>query len=98
MSVQEGYVNQVDKLVPVINFRNPQELQKCFNFEVSDKPVGDEDLLEICQKVFDLSVKTSHPHFFNQLYAGIDAYDLLEVLLLMFSIHQFIRMKLHRFS
>jgi len=74
MSVQEGYVNQVDKLVPVINFRNPQELQKCFNFEVSDKPVGDEDLLEICQKVFDLSVKTSHPHFFNQLYAGIDAY------------------------
>uniref|UniRef100_H2YJ73 Glutamate decarboxylase n=1 Tax=Ciona savignyi TaxID=51511 RepID=H2YJ73_CIOSA len=33
-----------------------------------------DQLLHYCEQVFKYSVKTAHPHFFNQLYAGLDPY------------------------
>lgn len=74
MSVREGYERIVSREAPVINFKNPEQLGKEFDFQVEDRPLEHKQLLDVCQKVFDYSVKTGHPHFFNQLYAGMDPY------------------------
>ncbi|XP_013398337.1 cysteine sulfinic acid decarboxylase [Lingula anatina] len=60
----------------VVEFLQPGELQKEMQFPVGDMPESHDKLLELCEKAVRYSVKTGHPRFFNQLYAGVDPYSL----------------------
>ncbi|RWS23647.1 glutamate decareboxylase-like protein [Leptotrombidium deliense] len=57
-------------LYKVTQFRN------LLSLKISKEGLSDEELLELCRKTIQYSVKTNHPHFYNQLYAGIDEYSL----------------------
>jgi glutamate/tyrosine decarboxylase-like PLP-dependent enzyme len=56
---------------PVVNLKGPKEIRSSINLSI-DKPTSFEDLQNEIDSVIDLSVKTCHPHFFNQLFAQAD--------------------------
>jgi len=72
LTLEEGYRQVKNREVPVINFKNPTELRELIDFNLRDQPEDNEKLLDHCKDVFRYSVKTGHPRFFNQLYAGLD--------------------------
>lgn len=55
---------------------------RCFIFQAEQlfrdfgQPVSKDDLETVIQDVVKYSVKTGHPLFLNQLYAGVDPYGL----------------------
>lgn len=61
----------------VIEFFPPEVLQTMTDFVISDSWRTPEQLLEDMQHVFDYSVATQHPRFFNQLYAWVHPYSIL---------------------
>ncbi|XP_065053236.1 acidic amino acid decarboxylase GADL1-like [Rhopilema esculentum] len=61
----------------VIDFRSPEDVVKEIDFEVKDDGANLNELLNVSKKALDLSVKTGHPHFFNQLFAGLDITGLM---------------------
>ncbi|XP_027306900.2 acidic amino acid decarboxylase GADL1 [Anas acuta] len=61
----------------VCEWRAPETLKKILDLEMRDTGESHQKLLQLCQDVIQYSVKTSHPRFFNQLYAGIDYYSLV---------------------
>lgn len=60
----------------VINFLDPDTLQKEFDFSIREKGETNERLLQLVEQTIDLSVKPGHPRFFNQLYSGQDLHGL----------------------
>nr|XP_009858609.1 cysteine sulfinic acid decarboxylase isoform X1 [Ciona intestinalis] len=63
-----------DRNTPVVNFKTPEELKELVDFDLTTDGNHREDLLSLCEKVFDYSVLTGHPRFFNQQYGGLDSY------------------------
>ncbi|KAI6074661.1 Acidic amino acid decarboxylase GADL1 [Aix galericulata] len=61
----------------VCEWQAPETLKKILDLEMRDTGESHQKLLQLCQDVIQYSVKTSHPRFFNQLYAGIDYYSLV---------------------
>ncbi|RWS13200.1 glutamate decareboxylase-like protein [Dinothrombium tinctorium] len=51
-------------------------IQELLSLRITKEGLREDDLVELCRKTIHYSVKTSHPHFHNQLYAGIDEYSL----------------------
>ncbi|VDO96082.1 unnamed protein product [Soboliphyme baturini] len=66
----------LQKTQPVVEFRQAAELQKILEVTLDDEKVSFEQLIELCSRVIRFSVKTGHPFFRNQLYAGADPYGL----------------------
>jgi len=56
---------------PVIEFKQPAEIRDQINMSI-DKPTSFKELRTLIDNVMDFSVKTDHPHFFNQLFAQAD--------------------------
>jgi len=56
---------------PVVEFRQPAEIRKSIQMEISE-PTSFKDLRRMIDSIMELSVKTDHPHFFNQLFAQAD--------------------------
>lgn len=69
-------IPQTNENTKVIDFKQPLELHKFLDIEIDKDPVSRDKLLELGKKVIDSSVVSGHPHFFNQLYTGIDPYAL----------------------
>uniref|UniRef100_A0A8D0PJU4 Glutamate decarboxylase like 1 n=1 Tax=Sus scrofa TaxID=9823 RepID=A0A8D0PJU4_PIG len=68
--------------VPLLNlqvceWQPPEQLKQLLDLELRDTGEPHNRLLELCQDVIRYSVKTNHPRFFNQLYAGLDYYSLV---------------------
>uniref|UniRef100_A0A8C0T153 Glutamate decarboxylase like 1 n=1 Tax=Canis lupus familiaris TaxID=9615 RepID=A0A8C0T153_CANLF len=61
----------------VCEWRPPEQLKQLLDLEMRDTGEPHHRLLELCQDVIRYSVKTNHPRFFNQLYAGLDYYSLV---------------------
>ncbi|XP_034940608.1 cysteine sulfinic acid decarboxylase [Chelonus insularis] len=61
---------------PVVQFLHPNELQKKIEVNLVDDGATDEEIKTAIRKIVKFSVKTSSPHFHNQLYAGVDRYGL----------------------
>lgn len=61
---------------PVIRFKTPEELMSVIEYDLGEEgePEGNGKLLELCGKIVEHSMKTGHPHFFNQMYGGSDPY------------------------
>lgn len=60
----------------VCEWREPEELSALLDLELRDEGEDQQKLLERVQDVAKYSVKTSHPHFFNQQFAGVDYHSL----------------------
>ncbi|XP_048406963.2 acidic amino acid decarboxylase GADL1-like isoform X4 [Stegostoma tigrinum] len=61
----------------VCEWQPPEELMKLLDLELRDTGESHHQLLQRCRDVIKYSVKTGHPRFYNQLYAGMDHYSLV---------------------
>ncbi|XP_018052589.1 PREDICTED: cysteine sulfinic acid decarboxylase-like [Atta colombica] len=73
---EENAFNRSDDQ-PVIRFRHPHYLQKIIPMSLDDKPASNREIETVIRQTIQYSVKTSSPHFHNQLYAGVDEYGLI---------------------
>ncbi|XP_059675055.1 acidic amino acid decarboxylase GADL1 [Gavia stellata] len=76
--VMEEVIQKADDVTEkVCEWRAPETLKQILDLEMRDTGESHQKLLQLCRDVIQYSVKTSHPRFFNQLYAGIDYYSLV---------------------
>ncbi|NXK46945.1 GADL1 decarboxylase, partial [Chauna torquata] len=76
--IMEEVIQKADDVTEkVCEWQAPDVLKKILDLEVRDTGESHQKLLQLCRDVIKYSVKTSHPRFFNQLYAGIDYYSLV---------------------
>lgn len=61
----------------VLEWTAPEELLARLDLQLKRQPDNDERLLELLRDTVRYSVKTGHPYFVNQLFAGVDAYALV---------------------
>ncbi|KAH8400543.1 hypothetical protein KR222_006185 [Zaprionus bogoriensis] len=61
----------------VVEWHEPAELRRLFDFELRDKGESQEQLRQLLRETIKFSVKTGHPYFINQLYSGVDPYALV---------------------
>ncbi|XP_059499319.1 cysteine sulfinic acid decarboxylase isoform X2 [Stegostoma tigrinum] len=61
----------------VCEWSEPDELQDLLDLELVDAGEPHEKLLERCRVIIRYSVKTAHPRFYNQLFAGLDHHSLV---------------------
>lgn len=52
----------------------PTSLSQEIDFKIANEPMSEEELLSVCSKILDYSVKPYHPHFHNTLFGGFDQY------------------------
>jgi len=60
----------------IINFKHPKELEEILPLAIQKDGLNDLQLEELGRLIVKYSVKTCHPHFYNQLYHGVDEYGL----------------------
>ena len=72
-------VSAPDRAEPVVRFAAPAELEAAFRAAGADLPLGpaqsplsDDALLAAVETTLRYSVRTQHPRFFNQNFAGAD--------------------------
>lgn len=58
----------------VLEWTDPEELQRKFDMTLKDEPDSDEELLKLANDTIKYSVKTGHPYFVNQLFSCVDPY------------------------
>ncbi|XDA86262.1 hypothetical protein R6Z07M_015978 [Ovis aries] len=75
--MEEVVLKATDIREKVCEWRPPEELKRLLDLELRDAGEPHHRLLERCQDIIRYSVKTNHPRFFNQLYAGLDYYSLV---------------------
>ncbi|KAG2468139.1 GADL1 decarboxylase, partial [Polypterus senegalus] len=61
----------------VCEWKDPEMLRDLLDLELGDSNEPHEKLLQLCRDVARFSVKTNHPRFFNQLFAGLDHHALV---------------------
>ncbi|XP_008559042.1 cysteine sulfinic acid decarboxylase [Microplitis demolitor] len=66
---------------PVVEFSHPHELQKKIDIKLKNDGSSGEEIKDAVRKIAHYSVKTSNPHFHNQLFSGVDSYGLAGALL-----------------
>ncbi|KAM5188186.1 acidic amino acid decarboxylase GADL1 isoform 5-T5 [Callospermophilus lateralis] len=74
--MEEVVLKATDINEKVCEWQPPEQLKQLLDLEVRDTGESHDRLLKLCQDVIRFSVKTNHPRFFNQLYAGLDYYSL----------------------
>ncbi|XP_029442316.1 acidic amino acid decarboxylase GADL1 isoform X2 [Rhinatrema bivittatum] len=77
MIIEEAVRKATDVTEKVCEWQSPEQLRKLLDVELRDSGESHQRLLQLCQNTIRYSVKTSHPRFFNQLYAGMDHYSLV---------------------
>lgn len=70
--LREKIVTGVDAPEKVIEFKQPEELKKLFDLRAGHDGCSPDEAHALLEQVVRYSVRTTHPHFYNQLYAGID--------------------------
>merc|ERR1719402_954479 len=66
--------DKYDKSQKVVDFLHPEELRAALPLTIERQGCSEEELQSISEAVVKYSVKTCHPHFYNQLYHGADEY------------------------
>ncbi|XP_060104808.1 acidic amino acid decarboxylase GADL1 [Heteronotia binoei] len=75
--MEEVIKKATDVTEKVCEWQPPEKLKALLDLDLKDTGETHQRLLQLCQDVIRFSVKTNHPRFFNQLYAGIDYYSLV---------------------
>ncbi|KAM3724665.1 Glutamate decarboxylase [Dirofilaria immitis] len=67
------YINEENRREKkILDFHHPNEMQKLIDLTIPDTPRTLQELLQDCQEVLRLGVRTGHPRFFNQISCGLD--------------------------
>ncbi|KAM6177381.1 acidic amino acid decarboxylase GADL1 [Erethizon dorsatum] len=74
--MEEVVLKATDVNEKVCEWQPPEQLKQLLDLEMRDTGEPHDRLLKLCRDVIRFSVKTNHPRFFNQLYAGLDYYSL----------------------
>lgn len=61
----------------VLEWRNPEELEKLFDLELREDATTHNELIQLIRDTIKYSVKTGHPYFVNQLFSSLDPYGLV---------------------
>ncbi|XP_037037478.1 cysteine sulfinic acid decarboxylase [Bradysia coprophila] len=61
---------------PVVRFEHPVDLQTKLDLPIEEAGISAKEIKEICEQIICHSVKTGHPHFYNQLFGRVDSYGL----------------------
>ncbi|XP_048366740.1 acidic amino acid decarboxylase GADL1 [Sphaerodactylus townsendi] len=75
--MEEVIKKAADVTEKVCEWQPPEKLKTLLDLDLNNTGETHQRLLQLCQDVIRFSVKTNHPRFFNQLYAGIDYYSLV---------------------
>ncbi|XP_074427498.1 cysteine sulfinic acid decarboxylase isoform X4 [Larus michahellis] len=74
--LDEAVRKGTDVTEKVCEWKEPAELRELLDLELPSRGEPPERLLERCRAVIRHSVRTGHPHFFNQLFSGLDHHSL----------------------
>lgn len=69
---QENLASGMESSKKVIEFQHPKDLEKILQLGLTREGLSFAQVEELLEKVVKYSVKTQHPHFYNQQYGGID--------------------------
>ncbi|XP_072251094.1 LOW QUALITY PROTEIN: acidic amino acid decarboxylase GADL1-like [Leuresthes tenuis] len=61
----------------VCEWRSPEQLKELLEIELKDGGESETKILQRCRDAIRYSVKTGHPHFFNQLFGGMEPYSMV---------------------
>ncbi|KAM3613539.1 uncharacterized protein V6R79_001117 [Siganus canaliculatus] len=61
----------------VCEWCSPEQLKELLDLELTDGGESESKILQHCRDAIRYSVKTTHPRFFNQLFAGLEPYSLV---------------------
>ncbi|RXM28205.1 Acidic amino acid decarboxylase GADL1 [Acipenser ruthenus] len=75
--MEEAIRKATDVNEKVCEWQPPEELKQCLDLDLREGGEAPQQILKRCKDVIKYSVKTGHPRFFNQLYAGMDHYSLV---------------------
>ncbi|XP_010891028.1 acidic amino acid decarboxylase GADL1 [Esox lucius] len=75
--MEEAVRKATDVKEKVCEWRSPEQLKEVLDLELRDGGEANPKILQRCRDAIRYSVKTGHPRFFNQLYAGLDPYSLV---------------------
>ncbi|XP_010868557.1 cysteine sulfinic acid decarboxylase [Esox lucius] len=74
--LEEVLCKGTDVKEKVCDWREPEDLAALLDLELRENGESQHQLLKRVQDVAKYSVKTNHPRFFNQLFAGVDYHAL----------------------
>uniref|UniRef100_A0A3B3ZJD5 Uncharacterized protein n=1 Tax=Periophthalmus magnuspinnatus TaxID=409849 RepID=A0A3B3ZJD5_9GOBI len=74
--LEEAVKRATNRSEKVCEWVSPQQLQQLLQLDLGDTGESEEELLQRCRDVIKYSVKTVHPRFFNQLFAGMEPYSM----------------------
>ncbi|XP_055760216.1 acidic amino acid decarboxylase GADL1-like isoform X2 [Salvelinus fontinalis] len=75
--MEEAVWKATDIKEKVCEWRSPEQLKDLLDLELREGGETHPQILQRCRDAIRYSVKTGHPLFFNQLYAGMDPYSLV---------------------
>ncbi|KAG7469883.1 hypothetical protein MATL_G00133520 [Megalops atlanticus] len=75
--LEEAVRKAIDVREKVCEWQPPERLKEILDLELKEEGEDHSKILERCRDAMRYSVKTGHPRFFNQLYAGMDPYSLV---------------------
>ncbi|XP_017860153.1 PREDICTED: cysteine sulfinic acid decarboxylase [Drosophila arizonae] len=75
--IQLAVLQGTNRSSKVVEWHEPAELRKLFDFDLRDQPDSPDKLRQLLRETIRFSVKTGHPYFINQLYSGVDPYALI---------------------
>ncbi|XP_071541227.1 cysteine sulfinic acid decarboxylase-like isoform X2 [Panulirus ornatus] len=70
--LRANLVTGIDASEKILEFKHPKELKELVDVEVERDGCSLEEAGAVLEQVVRYSVKTQHPHFYNQLFGGID--------------------------
>uniref|UniRef100_A0AAR2K8G7 Cysteine sulfinic acid decarboxylase n=1 Tax=Pygocentrus nattereri TaxID=42514 RepID=A0AAR2K8G7_PYGNA len=74
--LEEAVHKATDVKEKVCEWKDPEELRVLMDLELGDHGESHQQLLQRVRDIARYSVKTNHPRFFNQLFAGVDYHSL----------------------
>ncbi|XP_040901007.1 acidic amino acid decarboxylase GADL1-like isoform X2 [Toxotes jaculatrix] len=75
--LEDAVKKAIDVREKVCEWRSPEELKELLDLELRDAGESESEILQRCRDAIRYSVKTTHPRFFNQLYAGMEPYSMV---------------------
>uniref|UniRef100_A0AAQ5YX39 Glutamate decarboxylase like 1 n=1 Tax=Amphiprion ocellaris TaxID=80972 RepID=A0AAQ5YX39_AMPOC len=75
--IEDAVKKATDVREKVCEWRSPDQLKELLDLELRDGGESDSKILQRCRDAIRYSVKTTHPRFFNQLYAGMEPYSMV---------------------
>uniref|UniRef100_A0A3Q4GP28 Glutamate decarboxylase like 1 n=1 Tax=Neolamprologus brichardi TaxID=32507 RepID=A0A3Q4GP28_NEOBR len=75
--VENAIKKATDVREKVCEWRSPEQLKELLDLELRDGGESESEILQRFTDAIRYSVKTTHPRFFNQLYAGMEPYSMV---------------------